>query len=106
MPERPQPPSRGLKNGNDGSVSRSGSGPGLPPRQPSTRGGPPTSNKPVPGGNRPKPTPPARPGKKAGLVSPPPVGGGREDTPVNIPTGEGMSAREMADRIDREVPNV
>ena len=108
VPDRPQPPSRGLRNGSEGGPAlppaRNTSGPGLPPRQPS-RSGPPTPNKPSPGGNRPKPPPPARPGKKPGFVSPP-LSGGKEDTPVNIPTGEGMSAREMADSIGREVPNV
>lgn len=107
VPDRPQPPSR-LRNGSEGGSAlhpmRNTSGPGLPPRQPS-RTGPPTPNKPAPGGNRPKPPPPARPIKKPGFVSPP-LSGAKEDAPVNIPTGEGMSAREMADSIDREVPNV
>ena len=111
VPDRPLPPSRGLKNGSGGSeggpalpLARTTSGPGLPPRQPS-RSRPPTPSKPLPGGNRPKPLPPARPGKKPGFTSPP-LGGGKEDVTVNIPSGEGMSAREMADCIGREVPNV
>lgn len=110
IPDRPQPPSRGQRgDGESPSSSKSSSGPVLPPRQPSTRGGPPTPSKPLPGGNRPKPPPPARPTKKQpGLASPPAVGGHthRDDGPLNFPSGEGMSPREMAECIERDVPSL
>lgn len=124
LPERPQPPFRGQRNGGDNpsypsSVGGSStlSGPVLPPRHHS-RSGPPTPNKPAPGGSRPKPLsagglskppPPARPNKKPGFASPPSLVGGRghkEEDPVVIPSGEGMSAREMADCIERDIPAV
>ena len=111
VPDRPQLPSRGQRNGGDSASTpaKSSSGPSIPPRQPSTRSGPPTPNKPTPGGSRPKPPPPVRPTKKPpGLVSPPPAGGHsqKEDTPLVIPSGEGMSPREMANCIDRDVSSL
>lgn len=111
VPDRPQVPSRGPRNDGENHPSppaKNSSGPSVPPRQPSFRSGPPTPSKPVPGGNRPKPQPPARPVKKPGLVSPPPVVGHshKEDGPLVIPSGEGMSPREMANCIDRDVPFV
>ena len=115
VPEKPQPPSRqrGEAENLSSSKTTSGSsaGPYIPPRQPSTRGTrPPTPSKPpVPGGNRPKPTPPSRPGRKpTGLVSPPASGGHtqKQNGPVDIPTGENMSAKEMAECIEREVPAI
>ena len=70
--------------------------------------------RPPPGGNRPKPSIPTRPRGVQSPIQPPPTlskptsrGGSRGDEVVpNIPTGDGMTPREMLDAAQREIPNL
>ncbi len=88
--------------------------PPLPPNRPGSQRAASTSkpegkpNRPPPGGNRPRPSlpsrpkpelPPGKPNKPSARVN------NREDAP-KIPTGEGMTPREMIDVAQKEIPNL